>query len=123
MHYELQWAAVCKPNDALSARVDPVRRPGPCSRQDFRFCRSGQCGILWRVLETRKTTQGAAAAKDVLPIPLSARLTLVRVVVQMEDRAVCTEDVELRGLRCVSKFVVLAVQRRHAAYVQICGCL
>ena len=44
---------------------------------------------------------------DVLSTQLPARLTLVRVVVQMEDRAVCTEDVELPGLRYGSKSVVL----------------
>lgn len=37
--------------------------------------------------------------KAVLPTRLSTRLTSARVVAQMEDRAVCTDDVELTGLR------------------------
>ena len=60
---------------------------------------------------------------DVFPARLAARLTIARVVVQMEDRAVCTVDVELLSVRYGSKSIMIAVRCRKAACVQLCGCL
>ena len=54
------------------------------------------CGMS---LRQGRRQQVPLLRKDVLPTRLSARLTSARVVAQMEDRAVCTDDVELTGLR------------------------